>query len=405
MRQQLSKSRIEIIKDDHRFKVLACGRRWGKTYLALYWLHQGPIQPRVSRWFVAPTYRQAKMIAWPILRELYSQWDWIDKVKFNHTELSVQLPNEAVITLKGADSPDSLRGIGLNRVVMDEFAFMKPEVWSEIIRPALSDTGGDALFIGTPDGHNHFFDVYQQGQDVEFADWQSWQYTTVEGGYVPADEVAAARNDMDARTFRQEYEATFETVGNRVYDAFNRERNVESLQMPGARVIAGMDFNVAKMCCAVGWLLPDGIHWFDEIVLKDSNTFEMAQVLAERYPRCTVYPDPAGSGRRSSSTRSDHQILRDAGFSVIAPRAHPLVKDRINAVNGLWYNAAGRVRMTVDPKCEDIIANMLRVQWHQGEPDKRQEKRGYVHMSDAIGYATHYLFPVVRREAKEISRW
>ena len=405
MRQPLSKSRIDILKDEHRFKVLACGRRWGKTYLALYWLHQGPIQPRVSRWFVAPTYRQAKMIAWPILRELYSQWDWIDKVKFNHTELSVQLPNEAVITLKGADSPDSLRGIGLNRVVMDEFAFMKPEVWSEIVRPSLSDTGGDALFIGTPDGHNHFFDIYRQGQESEFPDWQSWQYTTVEGGYVPADEVAAAKQDMDARTFRQEYEATFETAGNRVYDYFDRNSNVQSLQAPGARVIAGMDFNVDFFSCCIGYKLPNGIHWFDEIRLNDSNTFKMADELAARYPGCTVYPDPAGSGRRTSSVKSDHQILRDAGFSVIAPRAHPPVKDRINAVNAMWRNANGQIRMTVDPKCKEIIADMERVQWHLGEPDKRQEKRGYVHMSDAIGYATHYLFPVVRREAKEISRW
>ena len=405
MNIELKGPRAGILKDEHRFKVLACGRRWGKTFLELYYLHEGVIEPHVNRWLVLPTYRQAKMVAWPILKMIYGEWGWLNSVTINQSELTVQLPNAALISLKGADKPDSLRGVGLDRVAMDEFAFQKPEVWSESIRPALSDTGGSALFGGTPDGLNHFFDIYEQGNSDDFADWKSWQYTTVQGGYVSADEVAAAKNDMDARTFRQEYEATFETVGNRVYDAFDRDRNVQSLQAPGAKVIAGMDFNVAKMCCCIGYKLPDGIHWFDEIVLTDSNTFEMAARLASKYPRCTVYPDPAGSGRRSSSTKSDHQILRDAGLTVIAPSSHPFVRDRINAVNGLWYNAAGVARMTVDARCKDIIANMERGQWHNGEPDKRQEAQGLVHMADALGYPVSYLFPVVRREAKGISRW
>lgn len=404
MKVPLSKSRVEILRDEHRFKILACGRRWGKTFLALYWLLSGDIDPRVARWFVAPTYRQAKMIAWPKLRQLLAEWGWLSMVQLNHTELTVHLHNDAVISLKGADNPDSLRGIGLDRVVMDEYAFMKPSVWTEIIRPALSDTGGDALFIGTPDGHNHFYDVYQQGVDDEFPDWQSWQYTTVQGGYVPVDEVAAAKHDMDARTYRQEYEATFETAGNRVYDGYDRVNNVATMSAPGAQIIAGMDFNVAKMCCCIGWKLPDGIHWFDEIVLKDSNTFEMAAALARLYPHCTVYPDSSGGGRRSSATKSDHQILKDAGFRVIAPRSNPGVRDRINAVNALWRNAAGQVRMTVDPKCKEIIADMERVQWHNGEPDKRQEQQGRVHMSDAVGYPVNYLFPVVHRSARVVQR-
>ena len=284
---------------------------------------------------------------------------------------------------------------------------MKPHVWGEIVRPMLSDYHGKSFRIGTPDGFNHFYDAFLHGQDPEFPDWMSWQYKTIDGGYITADEIEAAKRDMDARTFRQEYEATFEAASNRVYDSFDRSSNIQSrpeLKNSGLEIIAGMDFNVSKMCCAIGYKLVDGIHWFDEIVLQDSNTFEMARVLSTRYPGIKVTPDATGGARRSSSQKTDHQILRDYGLNVVCHRANPKEKDRINTVNGLWMNANNQTRMSVEPTCLEIISDSERTtRKADGSIDKKDLERS--HMTDALGYPCEYHFPIKKNVIGAVPRY
>jgi hypothetical protein len=404
---EIKEPRGEILRHPARHKTLATGRRWGKTHLAIIWMNQGDLLPGRSRWFVAPTYKQAKLIAWPIMKKMHKEWGWFNHISYSETDLTATFPNGHIHALHGADNEDRLRGVGLDRVVLEEYAFMKPHVWGEIIRPMLSDYQGESMRIGTPDGFNHFYDHFVRGQDKNFPDWMSWQFKTIEGGYITEEEIEAAKRDMDARQFRQEYEASFETASNRIYDAFDRSRNVierPDLKDKGLPLIAGMDFNVSKMCCAIGYQLIDGIHWFDEIVLRDSNTFEMASQLSKRYPRIRVTPDASGGARRSSATKTDHQILRDHGLSVICHRANPHEKDRINAVNGLWYNAKGKTRMTVEPQCIEIISDFERtIRRGDGSIDKRDMER--THMSDAVGYPVEYLFPIKKRGAVALPRY
>ena len=128
--------------------------------------------------------------------------------KTNETSLTINFKNGSSISLKGAEKPDNLRGRSLDFVVLDEFADMRKEAWFEVIRPSLSDRKGGALFIGTPKGRNHFYDLYGKGVDDDEG-WKSYQYTTIEGGNVEANEIASARADLDERTFQQEYEAQF----------------------------------------------------------------------------------------------------------------------------------------------------------------------------------------------------
>lgn len=398
---ELKRPRLEIIRHPARFKVLACGRRWGKTHLAVIWLLSGDLHPERQRWYISPTYRQSKLVAWPVLKH-YARLFALEGATFSEVDLSMTLPNGFTLALKGADNADSLRGVGLERVVPDEYAFMKANVWGEVIRPMLSDYMGQALFTGTPDGLNHFYDLYQRGQDSNDINWQSWQFRSIDGGYISPSEVESARRDLDPRTFRQEFEASFETVGNRVYYSFDRRTHgesradLDSLMRSNAPIVIGIDFNVSKMCACVGVRIgKDNIHWFDELVLRDSNTFEMANALAARYRGATVYPDPAGSARKSSATRSDHQILREHGFRVAAHRAHPPVKDRINAVNSRFMSERGEARMTIDTEsCPELVADLERMQWHNDEPDKRDPERS--HMTDAMGYAVEYLWPINR---------
>ena len=122
-----------------------------------------------------------------------------------------------------------------------------------------------------------------------------------------------------------------------------------------------------------------------------------------RYPSAVVYPDASGNARKSSSTKSDHQILRDAGFQVIARRKQPPVRDRVNAVNSRFKSASGEVRMTIDTtKCKELTADLERVQWKGGDIDKSDDER--THASDGMGYAVEYLFPVNRGYVGAIKR-
>ncbi len=190
----------------------------GKPILALTELCQAAWGQNRLAWYVAPTYRQAKRIAWKPLQQMTRDY-WAANP--NQSDLRIELISGGTIALRGADNYDSLRGDGLNFVVLDEYASMAPEAWTEVLRPALSDKLGRALFIGTPKGLNHFHDLYQNAQTQP--DWQTFRYTTEQGGNVPAQELEAASRELDERTYRQEFQASFENLTQGVvYYAFDR---------------------------------------------------------------------------------------------------------------------------------------------------------------------------------------
>jgi len=153
--------------------------------------------------------------------------------KKNEVELSVDLIQGSTITLKGADTPDSLRGVGLNYSILDEYAQMKEEVWDEIIRPMLIDSKGKALFIGTPQGYNHFWKLYNKEKDD--TDYKSFHYRTVDNLAIEgmAEEVEKARLETDPIRFSQEYEANFEAlVGRPRFDSTVLKRLIEKSEAP-----------------------------------------------------------------------------------------------------------------------------------------------------------------------------
>ena len=145
----LDETRKNILNDPSRFKVLVCGRRWGKTILSLMYLLKDPFQANERRWFITPTYKMGKNIVFPTLRQMFSQFNG---AKLNETEMSVRFENGAEFAVKGADNEHALRGVELTKCVMDEMAYIKPHVWEEIVYPMLATTEGSVLFIGTPSG-------------------------------------------------------------------------------------------------------------------------------------------------------------------------------------------------------------------------------------------------------------
>lgn len=404
----LSKAQDTVANDMSRFRVVIAGRRFGKTHLSIRELCFHARIPDREVWYVAPTYKMARQIVWKKLKNKLNDLNWVSKT--NETDLSISLRNGSTISLKGADNYDSLRGVGLDFIVLDEFADIDPEAWYETLRPTLSDKQGRALFIGTPKGiGNWAYEIYQNSLDNDT--WKSYSFTTVEGGNVPISEIEAAKKDLDERTFRQEYMATFETFSGRIYYAFDRSMNVVKYEGNTPDVLyIGMDFNIDPMSAVIATRIGDNLHIIDEIRLFSSNTQEMVSEIKQRFPRSKIwsYPDPAGNQRKTSAGGvTDITILNNAGFVVKAPRAHTPVRDRINAVNSRLCDSTGIRRLFIDPKCKYTIEGLERQTYKEGssQPDKDS---GYDHMNDALGYMVDFIFPVRRNVDPDLlipQRW
>ena len=162
-----------IFDDDSRFKCVSAGRRFGKTYLSMYEIARAARFPDQRIFYIAPTYRMGKQIIWKQLCE---------EMRINESDLTLTLINKSTISVRSADNFDAMRGVSLDFCVLDEVAFMKKEVWTDVLRPTLSDRQGKAVFISTPQGFNWFYDMWNFAKNAD--GWSSYQYTTIEGGNV-----------------------------------------------------------------------------------------------------------------------------------------------------------------------------------------------------------------------------
>ena len=392
----LSQAQKLIAQCPMRFRVAVCGRRFGKTHLALRELAKFASKPNQRVIYVAPSYKMAKNILWKKLKRKLVSLNWVKKI--NETELSLELVNGSEIQLKGAENYDALRGTGNNFIVIDEAADIAPEAWYEVLRPTLSDTGGHCLFLGTPKGMNWMKDIYDN--HLTKNNWMSFQFTTLQGGNVPEDEVIQAQQDLDARTFRQEYEATFENYSGIIAYAFG-EHNI-ALAEPVTtteQLIVGCDFNINPMSSCVFRRTKTGLHCIDEIVIQGSNTNELVEELRNRYPKnpITIYPDSSGVQRRTSANgNTDIKILENAGFTVRYHKQHSQVKDRINSANSLFFKRDdGSTRFHIDARCKHTIKSLRQYAY---KPDTQIPEKGgsvdYSHMFDALTYPIEFLFPV-----------
>ena len=403
----LSTPQKTVASSDKRFRVLISGRRLGKTTLSIREMLKFASKPNKTIWYVAPTYRMAKEIVFNKLRSILHDLRWVKKI--NESDLTAYLKNGSIISLKGAENDQSLRGRAIDFLILDEFADIKPSAFYEVLRPTLADTNGHALFTGTPKGKSNWsYDLFNM-PTVDNDNWASWQFTTLEGGFVTPEEVEEARNLLDSRTFTQEFEATFVTTGNKIFYNFEREYNVQPWEGAIPPVLhIGQDFNYSPMTAVVFAKTEHGLHAIDEVKMNTSNTDEMVDEIKSRYARHKIfsYADPAGRQNKSSAGgRTDISILENAGFIVKAPRKHTPVRDTINAVNSLLCNANGVRALLVDPRCKNLIESMDRWNYKEGthQPDKDE---GWDHMCDCVRYATDYLFPVTKQyEPQAPSRW
>lgn len=389
-----------------RFKVVVAGRRWGKTAFSRIQLILAALRkPKALVWYIAPTYSMAHDIMWSSLLEAIPP-SYI--LKKNDTKMTVVLKNGSVIQCKGADKPDSLRGRGVDYVVLDEYQDFKEDAWEAAIFPTLTDRRGHALIIGTPKAYNALYKLYEKGQSThkDDQDWASWQFPTATSPFIPKSELSAARRNLDERTYKQEYEASFETMSGRVYYPFDRNVHVGDYPFdPENYIIVGQDFNVDPMCSVIlQYKKRSGELWaIDEIYLNQSNTQEVVDELERRYWRLfpnnvAVFPDPAGANRSSARGETDIQIFREKRINRIHYRKkHPFVADRINAVNAMLRSADGQVRLKIDKRCKRLIESLEQTIYRAGTRDI-DKALGAEHITDALGYPIELLFSPTRVE-------
>jgi predicted phage terminase large subunit-like protein len=204
----------QVWSDETRFKIVAAGRRTGKSRLAAWMLIVNALQAAKGHvFYVAPTQGQARDIMWQTLLELAHP-----VVASSHiNNLQIKLVNGSTISLKGADRPETMRGVSLAFLVMDEYADMKPEVFEQILRPALADQKGSALFIGTPMGRNHFYDLYKYAELGDDESYAAWHFTSYDNNLLDPEEIDLAKKSMSSYAFRQEFMASFEARGSEMF--------------------------------------------------------------------------------------------------------------------------------------------------------------------------------------------
>ena len=392
-------------------RVLVAGRRFGKTVLAILELVLfALLNGNTLSWYVAPTKEMAEEIAWDALKELLRKLPASLVSSISETKMRVRFRNGSVIQLKSAHKRDSLRGRGVSFLVLDECAMLDKLLWDEVLQAALADKDGRALLISTPKGFNWFYDLYNEGLGQRFnpdAALAAWQFTTMDGGRVSDERLAVLRSRMTPRAFRQELLASFEALGGRVYDLFVRDKHVatQALVDRGGPLYVGFDFNVNPMTAVVGQrgALADELEVLAALSIETSNTREAGQEVIRQFGApdhegrptriLIAHPDPAGKNRDTRSGTTDHAILEALGFAIDASPAHPPVFDRVSLVNTMLEDAAGRVRLRLDPtRCAPLVRTMEGQVWKAGKYREPEKKDGLDHPGDALGYLVWQSF-------------
>lgn len=344
----------EVARDLHRFRILCCGRRWGKTTLAIDQMKGRASIPNSRIAYIAPTNQQARDIAWEELRN-----DCKDAAEYiNETRLEIKLVNGSLLSLKGWESIETLRGQKFDLVVLDEVASMRNFwlQWQEVIRPTLTDTKGEGLFISTPKGFNHFYDLYNFQEKDE--DYKSFHFTSYNNPHIPFDEIEKVKKELTEDRFAQEYLADFRKTQGLVYKEFDRAKHVytEQVYNPVDR-LAGIDWGYTNPTAS--HLIEkdtDRNYWVtNEYYKVGKTTAEIIEHVKSLRPN-KVYPDPAEPDRLEEARRAGLNV-REVSKDIEAG---------INCVRELLKQG----RLHIHSSCINLIQEFETYMY----PDKKPEK-------------------------------
>ena len=369
-----------IAEDTHRFRVLCLGRRTGKTFLSVVELIGQAIGNEdglVS--YVAPTYRQARDIAWQELKRETAEY----AVSINESRLEVVIPNKfggtSTIDLRGWESIESLRGQKRHFLVLDEVAMYRNfwVNWQEVLRPLLTDYKGGCLFASTPKGYNHFYDLYNLEQTNE--DFKSFHYTSYDNPYINSDEINSAKKDMTADRFAQEYLADFRKAEGLVYPEFNRDIHIKDEMPQFKEIICGVDFGYTNPSAILKIGIDyDNNFWITDEWYRTKQTKEqLITVLATMKPNY-VYPDPADAEGVAK--------LEEAGFNVME-----VDKGKIEGINRV-RELLKQGRIKVKRGCSNFISEIESYHYPDEKGDvnaKEEPVKENDHLMDCLRYAIY----------------
>lgn len=392
----LHQTQSEIAKDRHRFRVICCGRRWGKTTLAVEEIKGLALSKNAKIAYIAPTYQQARDIAWSMLvKELKPI---IKKLNESRLELEVRNTKKgtSLIQLRGWEAIETLRGQAFDFIVIDEVAMMRNFWlnWQEVIRPTLTDTRGEVMFISTPKGFNHFYDLFNEEQKDQ--DYKSFHFTSYDNPHIPQDELNKAKEEIPEDRFAQEYMADFRKTEGLVFKEFSRDKHVTT-KFPETYTdtILGIDFGWTNPAC----ILPirpdrDSVFWIREEWYHSRKTTEELIERALSYKSTKTYPDPENAEAVEKCKRAGlncRQVPKD----IVATTDH---------LQELFKQ--GRIK--IHPDCKNLIWELETYHYPDSKPDRNEPEKPVDkdnHAIKAMGYALYTNKPIIEHNDPYFERY
>lgn len=380
---------LKFLQSQTKFVWLCAGLGTGKTYsLANYAIYRMLTNPKTTGLLAAQTYSQLRDAT---LAELMVQLDRLG-LKYSYSTLTNFLTldcNGARIKTFSLENYEMLRGIEIGWFGVDEACLVKPDA-KKVLVGRLRCKHSHVLqgrYVSTPRGFDHMYDQFVG--EHKTVNHELIHATSFDNPHLPEGYIASMAAEYSPKEYQQEVLADFVALSEgRVYHAFDRTEHVRDV-FPSdfGAIYVGMDFNVNPMTAVLANVTQGCIEVFDEVYLANSNTYAMAEEIRKRYPhrRIIIAPDASGSARKSSSTQSDHEILKSYGFEVQTSTRNPAIEDRYNTINGRMRES----RISIAPKCLKLIRDLERVE-HDKNPSY------LTHISDALGYLAWRIFPLKR---------
>jgi len=395
---------IEVLDDPTRFKFVVAGRRGGKTKMVVEDILQSAYSAEWAAefFYIGPTNAQAYEIIWNEIEERLRElrWEYEPLVSKRRFELS----KKRKIYVIGAEKIRRIRGHKVKKAYLDEVAFFTvplSEVW-RAVRPALSDLIGGAILTTTPDGKNaDIYDFYLENKNKE--NWKYFLWRTVDNPYISRAEIEEAKKELDEKSFRQEYEATWESFEGLAYYSYNMDKNVAPNPelIPNLPVDLALDFNVNPTTILVCQSAPLMAYVKREYSLKNSSTIDTVKAFIQDFYskrndiRLRIFGDAAGNNRSSNTGKSDYFYLKDLltqsgfKFEFCVPSKNPAIVDRVMHMNS-WLNSFnGNSRITIDPSCKELIRDLSSQELDGRAPVAGKNNLG--HKADALGYYINWL--------------
>jgi hypothetical protein len=403
---------IAAVDNGVRFPVVPAGRRSGKTERAKRFVAKMAMKNAGEMYFIAaPTRDQVKKIYWADMKKLCLTS--LCSKQPSETDLTIFLDNGTQVQLIGLDRPERIEGVFWSGGVIDEIADVKAEAWEANIRPALDTFNPTRPYyrawcwlIGVPDGLNHYYDMAQYAESGNDPDWKLFHWKSAE--ILPADTIAAAKRQMSAKQYKQEYEASFEGATGRIYEDYDKRNHTDARIQPHEQLLWMHDQNFTPLSSAIGVRRDNGLYLLDEIVLTSAISKQSAMEFVEKFARhqnreVLIYGDPAGRAGEKHGHASDYTdiegVLKAHNWRFVrkVKPAAPAIKDRQNAVRTKICTADGTRSLFVNPVtakwCDKGLAT---VQLQEGSTFQEDQKNKYQHITTAIGYCVDVEWPSIK---------